>query len=68
MAKSLEKHAPMKLSKTPFRDNQPWYNQELQSLKRSVQNRESVWHRYKQGHQWLAYREYCITNTQKTST
>ena len=56
--KPLEKHAPMKLSKTPFRDSQPWYNQEPQSLKRSVQNRERMWHRYKQGHQWLAHREY----------
>ena len=36
VAKSLEKHTPMKLSTTPFRESRPWYNQELQSLKRSV--------------------------------
>ena len=33
---SVDKHAPEKLSKTPFRDSQPWFNQELQDLERSV--------------------------------
>ena len=39
---SVDKHAPEKLSKTLFRDSQPWFNQELQDLKRSVQNRERI--------------------------
>ena len=56
---SVDKHAPEKLSKTPCRDSWPWFNQELQGLKRSVQNREMVWFKYKQDHQWHAYKEYC---------
>ena len=45
--------------KTPFRDSQSWFNQELQGLKRSVQNRERIWHKYKQDDQWCAYKEHC---------
>ena len=37
---SVDKHAPEKLSKSHFRDSWPWYNQELQVLKTSAQNRK----------------------------
>ena len=63
---SVDKHAPEKLSKTPFRDSLPWYNQELQVLKRSVQNRERVWCKCKQDHQWHSYKEH-QTNILKSS-
>ena len=59
MCQNLWKHMHhFKLSKIPFRDSRPWHNIELQALKRSVRNRERIWCRYKQDHQWHAYREY----------
>ena len=55
---SVDRHAPEKLSKTPFRDSWPWFNQEMQDLRRSVQNRERIWCKYRQDHQWCAYKEH----------
>ena len=63
VSESLDKLAPEKWSKAPFRDSCPWYNQELQVLKRSVQNRKRIWHKYEQDHQWHAYREHCSKYT-----
>ena len=64
----MDKHVPEKLSKSPFRDSWLWFNQGLQDLKRSVQNRERIWHKYKQDHQWSAYREHCNKNTKSLRT
>ena len=55
---SVNKHAPEKLLKMLLRDSQPWFNQELQDLKRLVHNRERIWCKYKQDHQWCAYKEH----------
>ena len=53
---SVDKHAPEKLLQVLFRDSQLWFNPELQDLKRLVCNRERIWHKYKQDHQWCALR------------
>ena len=55
---SVDKHAQEKLLKMLFRDSQPWFNQELQDLKRLVCNREMIWHKYKKDHQWCAYKDH----------
>ena len=50
----LDIHAPDIERKITIRHKNPWFKPELRDQKRKVQQREHVWRKYHQQHQWEA--------------
>ena len=57
LLKALNRVAPLKAIKCTNRQKHPWHNQFIKDQKRVVKNREKIWRRYQQEHQWLAYKK-----------
>ena len=53
---SLDKHAPIRMSKRKVRPRRLWYSEELQAQRCTVRNRERLWRKYLQDHLWLAFK------------
>ncbi len=53
----LDKYAPLKDREVTERKKQvePWYVDYIKQQKKIVRNRERIWRRYRQSHQWTAY-------------
>ena len=54
---TLDKHAQEVTKKITERKRQPWFDDNIKNLKRYMHRREKVWRRYKQLHQWRAFRD-----------
>ena len=54
---ALDLHAPEITIRISDRPNKLWYNNSLNSQLRIVRNRERIYRKYKENHQWLAYKE-----------
>ena len=54
---ALNIHAPIQKSKITNRKSRPWYNEDLKEQHRIVRNRERIWRKYKEDHQWNAYQQ-----------
>ena len=52
----LDKHAPTKEHKIVVRKMQPWYEDHVKNQKKVVRKREQIWRKYRETHQWKAYR------------
>ena len=52
----LNSEVPMKLCKKIERNTQPWFNEDLRTQCKFVRSREKIWRKYKQEHQWLAFK------------
>ena len=53
---SLDKHAPIRMSKRKVRPRRLWYSEELQAQRYTVRNRERLWRKHLQDHLWLAFK------------
>ena len=63
LKQTLDKHAPEVTKKIMERKNNPGLIKYKQSLKRYMHRREKVWRKYRQSHQWRAFREaWCNYN------
>ena len=51
----LDKHAPLKERRVTERKKEPWYEGHIKQQKKVVRNREHIWRKYKQYHQWKAF-------------
>ena len=51
----LDKHAPEKTIRCIVRKKVPWYTEAVKNQKRIVRNREKIWKRYDEDHQWKAF-------------
>ena len=54
---ALDKHAPLLRKKIAIRNSKPWFDSDLKEQQRKVRDRERIWRKYKQHHQWLAFTE-----------
>ena len=52
LLKALNQVEPLKTIKCTDRQKHPWYNRFIKEQKRVVKNREKIWRRYRQDHQW----------------
>ena len=52
----LEVHAPQITKSVTFRHKCPWFSSTIKQQKRLVRQWERIWQRYKEDHQWHAYR------------
>ena len=54
---ALDIHAPIIPVKATNKISNPWYNKTLHKQLRTVRNRERIWRKYKQDHQWCAFKQ-----------
>ena len=52
----LDKTAPLKEIKTRDKPYKPYYNKYIRNQRRTVKTRERTWLKYRQQHQWHAYK------------
>ena len=52
----LDKKAPLKELKTRKKPHKPYYNKYIRNQRRTVKTRERTWLKYRQQHQWHAYK------------
>ena len=62
LQKMLDTVAPKKTIKQTDKPQRPKFNKYIRQQRRVVKNRDRVWRRYKQDHQWHTYKR------EKTST
>ena len=55
----MDKHDPIGKMVLKVKDEKPWYNNEMRHLKLMVRNRENIWKKYKDDHQWMVYKIAC---------
>ena len=53
---SLDSHAPEKSKVITCRPKCPWYTSELKHQKGVVRHKEKIWRKYREDHQWIAYK------------
>ena len=56
LRESLDSHAPEKSKVITCRPKCPWYTDDLKHQKGVVRCREKIWRKYKEDHQWTAYK------------
>ena len=56
LKEALEKHAPEKTKVIKDRTRQPWFDGNLKIQKQMTRRSERRWRKYRQDHQWLAYK------------
>ena len=56
LKKPLDKHAPEKMKVIKDRTRQPWFDSNLKIQKQKTRRSERRWRKYRQDHQWLAYK------------
>ena len=56
LRESLDSHAPERSKVITCRPKCPWYTDDLKHQKGVVRCRERIWRKYRQDHQWLAYK------------
>ena len=56
LRESLDSHAPEKSKVITCRPKCPWYTDDLKHQKGVVRHRERIWRKYREDHQWLAYK------------
>ena len=47
----------MKKMKIISQESQPWHNNELKEQKHKLRQREKIWRKYSEKHQWNAYND-----------
>ena len=55
--KALDKYTPEKRAKLSLKKCKPWYHDDLGQLHRDVRRRETIWRKYQEENQWLAFKE-----------
>ena len=64
LKQTQDKHSPEVTKKIMERKRQSWFDDNIKNLKRYMCRREKMWRKYKQLHQWRAFREaQCNYNT-----
>ena len=53
---TLEVHVPLITKSVTFRHTWPWFSSTIKQQKRIVRQHERIWQKYKEDHQWHAYR------------
>ena len=53
---SLDINFPLITKQVSLRKKLPWFTSELKTFRQKVRNRERVWIKYQQSHQWTAYK------------
>ena len=56
LKEALDKHAPEKMKVIKDRTRQPWFDGNLKIQKQKTRRSERRWRKYRQDHQWLAYK------------
>ena len=56
LCRVLDKHTPILTRKLPARQPKPWFNEDIKEQKQKVQRRERIWRKYRETHQWLAFK------------
>ena len=56
LTESLDSHAPEKSKVITCRPKCPWYTSELKHQKGVVRCKEKIWRKYREDHQWIAYK------------
>ena len=56
LSRVLDKHAPKMTRKLPARQPKPWFNKDIKEQKWKVLKRERIWRKYRENHQWLAFK------------
>ena len=56
LGRVLDEHAPMITKRLPIRQPKPWFSEDIKEQKQKVCRRERIWRRYRENHQWLAFK------------
>ena len=56
MKRSLDIHAPTQTKIITTRQTNPWFTENVRSLKKVVRRKEKTWHKYKTDDTWSAYK------------
>ena len=56
LRESLDSHAPEKGKVITCRPKCPWYTSDLKHQKGVVRHKEKIWRKYREDHQWTAYK------------
>lgn len=57
LRKALDDHAPEVKKELTVRKKVPWFTPEIKDLKRALRRSEQKWRKYKEHHQWLAFKQ-----------
>ena len=57
LSRVLDEHAPIITKRLPTRLPKLWFNEDIKEQKQKVQRRERIWRKFKENHQWLAFKE-----------
>ncbi|XP_070565305.1 uncharacterized protein [Ptychodera flava] len=52
----VNKHAPKRIKAVVERKHHIWYNDDIKDQKKLLRSRENIWRKYRQPHQWIAYK------------
>ena len=56
LVRVLDEHAPMIRKRLQIRQPKPWFRQDIKEQKQKIHRRERIWRRYREDHQWLAFK------------
>ena len=56
LVRVLDEHAPMIRKRLQIRQPKPWFREDIKEQKQKVRRRERIWRRYREDHQWLAFK------------
>ena len=56
LVRALDEHAPMIGKRLHTRKSKPWFREDIKEQKQKVHRRERIWRRYREDHQWLAFK------------
>ena len=56
LVRVLDEHAPLIGKRLQTRKPKPWFREDIKEQKQKVRRRERIWRRYREDHQWLAFK------------
>ena len=56
LVRVLDEHAPVIRKRLQIRQPKPWFREDIKEQKQKVCRRERIWRRYREDHQWLAFK------------
>ena len=56
LVRVLDEHAPLIGKRLQTRKPKPWFREDIKEQKQKVHRRERIWRRYREDHQWLAFK------------